>query len=388
MTDARFLQIHWLASYPAALLNRDDAGLAKRIPFGGATRARVSSQCQKRRLRMAGALSIEDAGAGNQWALQNLGVPMGVRTKEVVEDRIMPGALAKVIAPEDMCKAVEAELLIGLYAKAASDPKKRQALFFGQPEIEFLVDLAAAALAQPDAKSAGEAMKETLKDQRQNMNALKNGAGLESALFGRMVTSDTASNRDAAIHVAHAFTVHTIERELDFMTVVDDLKNREEGDDAGAAGVFDMELASGLYYGYVVVDVPLLVSNLSDDRQIAAKVVEHLLHLIAQVSPGAKKGSTAPYAWAELVLVESGDRQPRTLANAFRDAVSLKTNRLAGATIDKMAAHLAGLDAAYGNGERRRQLAVGEDRLPGINVLALDDLAVWAADRVRGEVRR
>ena len=31
-----FLQIHTLTSYAAALLNRDDAGLAKRIPFGNA----------------------------------------------------------------------------------------------------------------------------------------------------------------------------------------------------------------------------------------------------------------------------------------------------------------------------------------------------------------
>ena len=63
-----------------------------------------------------------------------------------------------------------------------------------------------------------------------------------------MVTRPTgAANRDAAIHVAHALTVHEIERELDYMTVVEDLRDPE--DDAGAAGLFDMELASGLYYG-------------------------------------------------------------------------------------------------------------------------------------------
>ena len=31
MTEPRFLQIHTLQSYPAVLLNRDDAGLAKRV---------------------------------------------------------------------------------------------------------------------------------------------------------------------------------------------------------------------------------------------------------------------------------------------------------------------------------------------------------------------
>ena len=57
----------------------------------------------------------------------------------------------------------------------------------------------------------------------------------------------------------------------------------------------------------------------SADREMAAVVVDHLIHLIATVSPGAKKGSTAPYTYADLLLVEAGERQPRTLANAFRD---------------------------------------------------------------------
>ena len=47
----RFIQISTLTSYPSVLLNRDDSGLAKRIPFGGYTRTRVSSQCRKRHLR-------------------------------------------------------------------------------------------------------------------------------------------------------------------------------------------------------------------------------------------------------------------------------------------------------------------------------------------------
>ena len=47
MTTARFLQIHTLHSYSAALLNRDASGWAKRMDFGGATRTRISSQCLK-----------------------------------------------------------------------------------------------------------------------------------------------------------------------------------------------------------------------------------------------------------------------------------------------------------------------------------------------------
>jgi CRISPR system Cascade subunit CasC len=65
-----FLQIHTLTAYPASLLNRDDAGLAKRIPFGNAVRLRVSSQCLKRHWR-------EDLGQ------QLPDVPDGLRTRSL-----------------------------------------------------------------------------------------------------------------------------------------------------------------------------------------------------------------------------------------------------------------------------------------------------------------
>src|SRR5690606_4180559 len=59
----RFLQIHFLTSYPSSLLNRDDAGFAKRIPFGGSVRTRVSSQCLKRHWRtFEGEHSLQELG--------------------------------------------------------------------------------------------------------------------------------------------------------------------------------------------------------------------------------------------------------------------------------------------------------------------------------------
>ena len=89
-------------------------------------------------------------------------------------------------------------------------------------------------------------------------------------------------------------------------------------------------MTAGIFYGYVVLDVPGLVSNLEGcdsadweaaDKALAARIVKHLLHLIATVSPGAKLGPTAPYSYADLVLVEAGYRQPRSLAGAYRRPV-------------------------------------------------------------------
>ena len=87
-----------------------------------------------------------------------------------------------------------------------------------------------------DPKAAEEAAKAWSKSTKANMKELREGCalpgGLIGALFGRMVTSDVEANIDAAIHVAHAFTVHEEESESDYFTVVDDLHRVE--DDAGA----------------------------------------------------------------------------------------------------------------------------------------------------------
>lgn len=379
----RFVQIHTLVSYPAALLNRDDAGFAKRLPYGGTSRIRVSSQCLKRHWRKA-----ED-----EWALNKLQMPMAERSRMTIELAVMPGVSG---AASDLTEAVRVSLVRSLYGKDAAagggDPKKearnRQALLLGQVEIEYLKALARQAAETGSVKDAEAllAARFSRGEGKANLKALTEGAalpaGLESALFGRMVTSDPEANTEAAIHVAHAFTVHAEESESDYFTVVDDL-TREAGE-AGTAGIFETELTSGLFYGYVVVDVPGLVDNLGGDRDLAAKVVEHLLHLVATVSPGAKRGSTAPYAYAELMLVETGTRQPRSLAGAFRRAVPGEGDVLAGA-LGAMSGQLTRLDAAYGAKEARAALCCADAAsLPGVDApQMLDDLASWAAAAVR-----
>lgn len=382
--SSHFIQIHWLASYPSTLLNRDDAGLAKRIPFGGAVRSRISSQCLKRHWRLAGQASLEQSFA-HPWSLANLGIPTGTRSKTIVEDRILPAARDGLDSSDEAIEAAKAVLLDNLYGTKATDLKKRQALFFGEPEIEYLATRTREALQAGNPEQVGDVLKEFFKGERDNLRTLKHGAGLESALFGRMVTADRSANRNASIHVAHALSVHAIERELDFMTVVDDLKSTNAEQDSGAAGVFDMELSSGLYYGYTVVDVPLLVSNLADDREVAARVVEHLVHLIADVSPGAKKGSTAPYSYAEFMLIEAGDRQPRTLANAFRRPLREREGDMAETAVDALAGFLGRMDEAYATGEQRRQLSVLATSILDCPKLSLDGLAEFAADEVRAE---
>ncbi|MCA3104353.1 MAG: type I-E CRISPR-associated protein Cas7/Cse4/CasC [Rhodocyclaceae bacterium] len=383
MMIPRFIQIHTLHNYPAALLNRDDAGLAKRLPYGDKVRTRISSQCLKRHWRVA-----KDA-----CSLERLEVPMAVRSREtlrLIRDRLVAAGVSEPLAQT----AVEGLRAAGLVDKAkdlkGNDALETgQAVLLGYAEVDYLVQRCATLAGEhTEEKDLKAAIAGFLKNEKKNIEALRLGSGLESALFGRMVTSDVLANRDAAVYVAHAFTVHEAQVENDYFTVVDDLL-RDAGQ-LGSAGIFDTELASGLYYGYLVVDVPQLIANLEgvsihdwaavrpDQRELAGRVVKSLLHLVATVSPGAKRGSTAPFEWAKFMLVEAGDWQPRSLAGAFHNALPLAQPALRQAAVQRIAHELGGLDAAYGAPLARRFLSVDEVAIPGAQRLPLAALSDWA----------
>jgi CRISPR system Cascade subunit CasC len=92
------VQVHLLTAYPASLLNRDDAGLAKRMPFGGVERIRISSQCLKKHWREAPLVS--DQGE------------MAVRSTRIYQDivaRALEGAGASAAEASAIARYLMAE---------------------------------------------------------------------------------------------------------------------------------------------------------------------------------------------------------------------------------------------------------------------------------------
>lgn len=438
-----FLQIHTLTSYAAALLNRDDAGLAKRIPFGNAERMRVSSQCLKRHWTENLRSIIEEVhGDWNKFE-------SGWRTRNFFDRAVLPDAIKALAADfpdknkcEEIAVAATWELACGCFTKAKKKkdveklleppkldtpleipeameidsakgeviPKPKQAALFGKAEANFFVSQIAtiAKDAKGEIQQIRKAIRERVllnwrerdKDGNTMVDALIRSegaqplyAGIEGALFGRFVTSDILTRADAPVHVAHAFTVHPLSTEVDYFTVVDDL-NRD--DETGAAHAGDSELGAGLFYGYVVVDVPLLVSNLSgcdakdwetqpaETLKDARDVLERLIDAIATVSPGAKLGSTAPYARAACVLLETGNGQPRTLANAYLKALKLTGDPMQQA-VNELGRHLSAIDAMYGQNEERFVSSTqGTDELKGTPAAPLKESVSKAMDSLFG----
>lgn len=366
MTAPCFLQIHTLTSYAAALLNRDDSGLAKRLPYGGALRTRISSQCLKRHWRLA-----EDPHA-----LERIeGAEPAFRSRELVTQKVIK-PLRDAGIDSAVVDALEPEFQMALYGEKGATKKTRQTLIFGETELRWLAQEAArlAAEAAGDPKAAKSLAEGWRKGLNKSLKAMTSAAalpgGLTSALFGRMVTSDPEANIAAPVHVAHAFTVHEEEAESDYFTAVDDLSGNEPGADT----IQETELTSGLFYGYVVVDIKGLIENLGGDTALAGKVLHNLTYLIAEVSPGAKLGSTAPYGRAGMVLLEAGNRQPRSLAEAFRSPCAPHL----GPAAEALSAQLAAFDRCYETGEERHVLSLANAPVPGAAPASLRQLAEWA----------
>ena len=427
MSNPKFLQIHTLTSYPGTLLNRDDAGFAKRLPFGGATRTRVSSQCLKYHWRnFEGENALRDVDEFEKT----------FRSRETFQRKLAQPLIADGY-PKSLVHAgtgaLKEFLLRGKKASKSvieklikpddgDDPweelETNQITIFGEPEMRYLRDLVQSKMDElkddysvfwendevTDKKivsKAAELMSDFDKgDLKKNLKGLKSASGLDAAMFGRMVTSDILARGDAAIHVAHAFTTHEEESESDFFSAVDELRRDEpeESGELGAGHINSTELSSGLFYNYVVVDIPLLISNLEGvdrkkwedaDKSMTAEVVKRLIHIVSTVSPGAKLGSTAPYSYAQCLLVETGNSQPRTLANAFQQPVSKNSNGVLANSYHELGSYIKDMDQMYGKSTDRKLAATGpKDSLLALleldSVTSVPDIADWVANQIKG----
>lgn len=294
---SRFVQLHLLTSYPPANLNRDDTGRPKTALVGEALRLRISSQSLKRAWRTSDI--FETALAGH----------IGTRTKrmgaEVFKTLREKGIQEK--AAREWARAIA-----GQFGKLKSDKKTEhdedleieQLAHFGPEEREAVM-----ALAQACAERGTGPNEDELKLLRKPERAA------DIAMFGRMLADATANNVEAAVQVAHAFTVHKAAVEDDYFSAVDDLNDGRE--DAGAGHIGERGYGAGLFYLYLCINREQLRENLGGNAALTERTLEALAHAIAKVSPTGMQNSFASRAYAVYALAEKGDQQPRSLAQAF-----------------------------------------------------------------------
>ena len=298
-----FLQLHLLTAFGPSNLNRDDTGRPKGVLFGGVPRLRISSQSLKRAWRTS------DVFRGR------LEGHLASRTQRLGEDirrHLVEGGMSEEAA------LGAARKIAAVFGKLRSESDRNPAfieqLAFVSPEER------AEAFALADRVAAGEELQEKGPKSRDILR--RSDAAADIAMFGRMLAADPQFNREAAVQVAHAITTHRMVAEDDYYTAVDDLKSRDEPEDAGAGFVGVQEFGAGVFYLYLCVDRGLLLENLGSDQAVRDASIAALAEAAATVAPRGKRASFASHARAFYALAEKGTSQPRSLAAAFLKPVS------------------------------------------------------------------
>lgn len=281
-----YVDIHVLQTLPPSCVNRDDTGSPKTAYYGGAIRARVSSQAWKRAVRDA---FCELFPQGE----------LSYRTKKIVP------LLADKIKQHGYAGDAEAEAK-KLYELAGLKIKSTEA---GTDALFFISDAQAEALAVL-------AVSDPDMDKKKAQAALRENPGIDVALFGRMVADDPSLNTDACAQVAHALSTHRVENEYDYFTAVDDLAPE---DNAGAAHIGTVEFNSATLYRYATIAVHQLQGSLGDET---ADAVKAFVQAFVSAMPTGKQNTFANRTLPDAVLVTVRNDQPLNLVGAFEKPVA------------------------------------------------------------------
>lgn len=320
-----FIQLHILTSYPPANLNRDDTGRPKTAVLGGALRLRVSSQSLKRAWRTSDL--FESA----------LGGHLGVRTKSIGKDvyEVIKGA-----GIDDKKAREWARKIAGCFGKIKSDKKNDND---EDLQIEQLAHLLPAEQAAVMALARACAQRKSEPEEAELKLLTRDAHAVDVAMFGRMLADSADFNVEAAVQVAHAFTVHRAEVEDDYFSAVDDLNPR------GAGHIGERGYGAGLFYLYLCINRTLLKENLHGDDQLTGKALEALLEAVAKVSPTGMQNSFASRAYASFILAEKGSQQPRSLSQAFVQPVRVHGDQsMVSQAVQALEAQRARFEQAYG----------------------------------------
>jgi CRISPR system Cascade subunit CasC len=361
------IEIHALQNFAPSNLNRDDTGAPKDALFGGTRRARISSQCLKRAVRQHFAEMV----TRNTLASDDV----AVRTKRVLD------ALTKFLVEKGRDEAEASDkvrlALAAMELTVKEDGKSEYLLFLGQREISSIANIldekwdsiAESDTVPTEGKKPGKAKKQAAQNADPELKkaldkVFNGGKAVDVALFGRMLADMPEKNQDAACQVAHAISTHSVEREFDFYTAVDDLKPE---DTAGADMMGTVEFNSACFYRYAVVDWDKLVVNLQDDTELAEKGLRAFLEGFVVAEPSGKQNTFAAHNPPEFVVVSvRRNTAPRNLANAFETAIRIKKDEsLTRRSAEELAKKAKVLQSAFGGEEKTWVLNLTDSKLDG-----------------------
>lgn len=327
-----FLDIHALQPVSYNNINRDDLGFPKTDNFGGVVRGRVSSQCWKRATRLSAEAARDDISYRSRCAALDIHDELTSVHGWDSDLALFAGRQAMLAAgfalnaPKKNKGGEEAEAepyttkILLWYPRTAITDLASLCLSH-RAELVTAHDAAVAKTARKKNKDAeqngDEAAVSTAnlvlpsKDTRDIL--IRRSSSIN--LFGRFLAEVPEGNVDGAVSVAHAFTVHPAQEEIDYFTAVDDRRARGTGHLATAS------FSSGTFYRYASVNLRDLAANLDSMPEAIALATEFAHHFLTSL-PSGKQHSTAAFTLPDLVYLGVRTDRPVSLAAAFEAPVA------------------------------------------------------------------
>lgn len=328
------LDINVLESVPPSNINRDDTGSPKTAYYGGALRARVSSQAWKRAMReMFPSLLPEGS--------------LGVRTKFIVP------LIAERIASrrEDLAErsAEFAKAVLDATGIKSSETDRKGSdegtmatgylVFIANRELDDLADIAIAW-----ADEGVDPKKPDSKSKKDVQRAFKGIQAVDVALFGRMLADASDFNVDACSQVAHAISVNEISQEYDYFTAVDDCA---ADDNAGAGMLGTVGFNSSTLYRYATVNIDALMEQL-ESAEATARGVAAFVEAFVKSMPTGKQNTFANRTLPNVVAVSLRNDQPINLVSAFeRPVYSERDRSITQIAAERLAEYARDIESAY-----------------------------------------
>ncbi|AUW07377.1 type I-E CRISPR-associated protein Cas7/Cse4/CasC [Vibrio campbellii] len=305
------IEFHILQSFPVTCLNRDDIGSPKSAIVGGVPRARVSSQCWKRQVRMS---------------MRDFGIKIGTRTKKI--EKLMNGACLSLDA-----EIKEAQLCADVIAKELSSET-----------LVFISDTECKAFAEYAKSLNFDHTKIKSKELGKISKKVINPAidALDIALFGRMVAKSSEMDVQAACSFNHAISTHKAVNEIEFFTALDDI--RMDGEQ-GSGHMGSIEFNSATYYRYISLDIGRLAASMNpNDVKTAIEAFTKALFVAVPNARQTTQSGASPWEYAK-VLVRKG----QGLQVPFEVPVQCENGSYLKPSIDAMNKYLDDKEALFGS---------------------------------------
>lgn len=283
-----YVDVHAIQTVPPSNINRDDTGSPKTAQYGGATRARVSSQSWKKAIRTY----FLNHGDQTNVGIRSLEIPRYVASKiRKIDDSITEEDAI------DMAKKV----LKDAGVKSNKENKTSALFFIGSRQAD---ELAQAAI-------------DTINTKADLQEILKDNPAIDIALFGRMVADDPKLNEDASSQVAHAISTHSVQTEFDYYTAIDDFSS---ADNAGAGMLGNIEYNSSTLYRYANVAVHEFIDQVKSS-EAAVSALKLFIEAFAKSMPTGKINTFANQTLPQAFMVTVRPDRPVSLVSAFEKPI-------------------------------------------------------------------